>query len=107
MKRYELEIIETGTSRPADKENSHVFSIIQESFESLESVESYLIDRYGKLPNRPIYIDTADGTIKQAGYCRSFWNKDISHMSKSWYQTDWITIHEAEYETVLLGGAKQ
>ena len=104
MKCYELEIIETATNRPADQENAHVFNTIRESFASLELVESYLIDRYGKRPSRPIYIDTADGTIKQAGYCGSFWNKDWSHMSKSWWQTDWITIYTAEYQNVLIGG---
>ena len=107
MTNYELEIIETGTTRPADRENTYVFNTIHESFESLELVESYLIDRYGKRPSRPIYIDTADGTIKQAGYCRSFWNKDWSHMSKSWWQTDWITIYKAEYQRVLIGGTER
>jgi hypothetical protein len=91
MKIYELEIIETGTSRPADRENTYVFSTIHESFESLESVESYLIERYGKLPTRPVYIDTADGTTKQTGYCKSFWNKDWSHIKNNeiWHVYDY------------------
>ena len=66
---------------------------ITEEFKDMEELKEFLIDRYGRVPNgrNKIYCDTSDGS-QEVGFLYSFWNKDWSHNSKSWYQTDWISI---------------
>lgn len=94
---YELEIVETGRdSLKADPESDYFFNQIRETMKTEEEAANYLMERYGKQLNfeklRPIYQDDKDGKTHQVGYLYSYWNKDISHNSKSWYQTDWITV---------------
>ena len=71
---------------------------------SLPEVKDCLRDRYGKVPGgrHKIYIDDKDGHPCEVGFTHSFWNKDCSHNSNSWYQTDWITIEHIVAETVLI-----
>ncbi len=102
---YKLIIDETGADSPKNSlEHSTRFNVIEESFYSLDDLKEYLVDRYGKMPSkkRKIYIDTKDGVSKEVGFLHSFWNKDISHDSKNWYQTDWICITSVEETPVLL-----
>lgn len=100
MRTFELRIRETGRSKPSDVQES--FNTIEESFESKEKLVEYLIDRYGKMPcgRKKIYrdIDTNfySPKIMAVGFLRSFWNQDISHNSKKWFQTDWIEFFEQE-----------
>ena len=95
MKTIELVINETSRSVPGYV--AETFNIIKESFESKEQLVEYLIDRYGKMPNgrKKIYTGT-NNNPKVVGFLHSFWNKDCSHNSKKWFQTDWVEFFEQE-----------
>ena len=90
---FKLSIDETG--RNSLQEESQLFHTINETFETRQDLENYLIDRYGKLPNNrnKIYIDNKNESI-EIGFTYSYWNKDYSHNSKSYFQTDWIVPAE-------------
>ena len=104
---YELIISET--SRNSLKDPSLFFNIIKESFKNLKELKEYLVERYGKIPTGKykIYTDTKDGESKEVGFLHSYWNNDISHNSKNWYQTDWVEINEINKKTVLLKDIKK
>lgn len=95
---YELKIIHTGRSAPqVDLEEDRMFDKTIETFESLDELTDYIEQRYGKnllekKPDRKIFINTDSETVVPIGRLYSFWNKDISHNSKSWWQTDWIEV---------------
>jgi hypothetical protein len=104
MKTIELRIAETD--RMNLKEETSCFNHIRESFQTLEELKTYLIERYGKIPQgrKKIFRDilAQDNNIlgqsnhMVIGFLHSFWNADISHNSKNWYQTDWIEFWEQE-----------
>ena len=92
MKRFMLEITETGRFKlnaPAES-----FNQFRKEFHTIEDLKKYLIERYGKMPKgrRKVYT----GKDKVIGFLYSFWNKDVSHASPNWYQTDWICCWEEE-----------
>ena len=94
---YELEITETARDNlREDPDSDFCFNRIHETMKTEEEVTDYLTERYGKQlifkKLRPIYQDDKDGEAHQVGYLYSYWNRDISHGGKAWYQTDWITV---------------
>ena len=99
---YKLQIDETG--RNSLKEQVSFFNIIIEKFKELPEVKNYLAERYGKIPKgrNKIYQDTKQGESLEIGFTHSFWNQDVSHNSKSWFQTDWVSISEVTEKPVLL-----
>lgn len=99
---YKLQIDETG--RNSLKEIPSFFNTHIEKFNELSEVKTFLTDRYGKMPRgkNKIYRDTKQGRTLEIGFTHSFWNQDISHNSKSWFQTDWISISEVTEKPVLL-----
>ena len=99
---YQLIINETG--RNSLKEKATHFNILQKTFENLPELKDYLVERYGKMPKGKgkIYRDIKDGKAQEIGFLHSFWNNDISHNSKAWFQTDWIEILEVSTRTVLI-----
>ena len=99
---YKLQINETG--RNSLKEQASFFNTIIEKFGGLPEVKNYLEERYGKLPKgkNKVYQDTKQGETLEIGFTHSFWNQDISHNSKSWFQTDWISIFEVNEKPILL-----
>lgn len=101
MAYIKLTIAETG--RGNLKEKPQTFNEIIETFLTMGDTEDYLVERYGKLPKgrNKIYMDTSKGP-QVIGFLHSFWNKDWSHNSKSWYQTDWITLTEVTEVPVLI-----
>lgn len=96
MRTIELIISETG--RGSLKDEPSLFNKICECFETKEELKQYLIDRYGKMPNgkHKVYVDKKSGGAEQVGFLHSFWNKDWSHNTPSWYQTDWIEFFEQD-----------
>ena len=98
---YKLEISETG--RNSLKEKPSLFNRFAKNFLTKKDVEKFLIEQYWKLPKgkNKIYIDTKEGT-KEIGFLHSFWNQDISHNSKKWFQTDWVVISEINEQPILL-----
>ena len=94
MKSFELHIDETV--RDNLKEKPYLMNQITKHFQTLDELKAYLKLRYGKLPSgrNKIFIDDAEGNPQAIGYTYSFWNKDCSHNSKHWYQTDWIVVFE-------------
>ena len=93
---FVLTIEETG--RQNLKVPAESFNCIVEYFKTKEALKNYLIERYGKMPNgkKKVYIDTKKGKVIPIGFLHSYWNQDVSHNSKLWYQTDWITYFEKE-----------
>ena len=101
---YQLQITETGSERPTGHlENATIFNDIFEDFETIEAAREYLIDRYGKMPRgcKKIYVDSAEGA-KVVGFLHSFWNKDYSHDTKNWFQTDWVSLQSITKKAILL-----
>ena len=101
---YKLSVVETA--RNTLKEVPIAFNHEVKTARTLEAIKEAIIDRYGKLPRRTpartIYRDTANGEAMPVGMMHSYWNRDISHNSPSWYQTDWIEITAVDESPVLL-----
>jgi len=93
-KFLEVKIIETG--RGSLREEPSTFNQEIKRLPDPAAVRQFLIDRYGKMPGgrNKIYHDKENGEADPVGFLHSFWNRDYSHNSKPWYQTDWITIQE-------------
>jgi len=98
MQTFELEIAETG--RDSLHEDATRFNTIHESFKTVYQLKEYLIKRYGKMPKgrKKIYRDRKDAPSIVVGFLHSFWNKDYSHNSRKWYQTDWIEFYIQQTE---------
>lgn len=92
MKIFVVTIDETGTNRPGQEEM--YFNQIREYFKTLDEARQYIKDRYGKIPSGKRRVFVGEGT--PIGFLYSFWNKDMSHNTKHWFQTDWIVVHEKE-----------
>lgn len=92
----------TETSRGKLTEDPTRFNDIIEKFKTLDEVRDYLKERYGKIPTRKqgntIYRDPD----KPVGFLRSYWNSDISHNSKAWYQTDWVEVTSVVETPILV-----
>jgi len=104
MKYYKVEINETARgSLRADPDDVRLFNTREMKFSTLEEVKRFLVDHYGKMPGmkNKIYRDTKQGT-EEVGFLHSFWNRDYSHNSKAWYQTDWIEVMTVEEKPVKL-----
>lgn len=101
MSKYKISITETGRGNLNEKPQT--FSEDIQHVDTLEKVREFLIDRYGRMPNgrNKIYRDIKGKSVV-CGFLHSFWNKDWSHNSKKWYQTDWICISEVVETPVLI-----
>lgn len=97
---YEIKIVETG--RNALKDEPYIFNRFVESVESVEEIKGFLLERYGKIPSgkNKVYRDKKDGSAVEVGFTYSYWSSDISHNSRLWYQTDWVSIYAVE-KTVM------
>ncbi len=97
MKTFELYISETGRANLS--EEAHCFNNEIKSFATLDALKTFLIKRYGRMPNgrkkifRDILLPDGTQTAEVTGFLHSYWNSDCSHM---WYQTDWIEVFEQE-----------
>jgi len=87
---FVLQITETG--RENLKVHSESFNVIVEFFKTKEELKNYIIERYGHLPKgrNKIFQEMGCEKSTQIGFTYSFWNQDVSHASKKWYQTDWV-----------------
>lgn len=103
MSHYLLTIDETAGANPGGKQQR--INTIEEPFGSIPALNKYIADRYGKpltsKGRNKIYRDVG-GVSKEVGFLYSYWNKDISHNSKSWFQTDWITVEYHEVSPVII-----
>jgi len=100
---YKVRIVETG--RWNLREETNTFNTESSRHTTPEEVKKYLKEHYGHLPKgkRRIYKDIIKGGIsEEVGFTHSFWNRDISHGGKPWYQTDWIEISFVTEESILL-----
>jgi hypothetical protein len=100
---YKVTIDETG--RDSLRDEAAKFNQVIETFKTVDEAKAYLTERYGTIPKRThsttIYVDFTDGA-KPVGFLHSYWNKDISHNSKSWYQTDWVSVTEVNEMPVMV-----
>jgi hypothetical protein len=103
IKTYlKIKITETARNNPKkDVDQDKVFNHIEHNCNDIHFVKDYLTDHYGKMPSmkKKIYYDPDAEVI---GFIHSFWNRDISHNSKAWWQTDWVCITKVTEDTVLL-----
>lgn len=99
-KYFELVIQHSAADRPGGE--SSIFDQTVERYAEKWAVLKGLEERYGRVPGgrNKIYVDDQDGNARAVGFLHSFWNSDISHNSKKWFQTDWITVYEVERETI-------
>lgn len=88
-----IKIAIQSTARNSLKETPEMFDVTHETVLDIKEAQEFLIDRYGKLPGgkSKVYVDDKSGNTKVLGFTHSFWTSDISHNSKSWHQTDWVT----------------
>lgn len=98
MKQIKMTITELG--RNTLKEAPAVFNEERKYFNTVEDVREYLTERYGKMPGmkNKVYQDAPDGEPMTVGFIHSYWNRDISHNSDAWYQTDWVCFSNVEYK---------
>jgi len=90
---YELTIDETTKNTR--------FNTFKTEFKTMADIREFLIERYGRLPQMrgTVYKDIKNMSVA-IGFTYSYWNKDFSHNSKNWRQTDWITIFKITREPV-------
>ena len=106
MKEY-YKIIIDECGRDNLSAPDHRFNQIVEEYNRLDEIEDFLTDRYNKpiWKNRkkykPVYIDDREGISHQVGFVYHYWNSDISHDSKKWYQSDWIAVYKINSEVIL------
>lgn len=100
---YEVRIDETLKTCPKEERSSHS-NTITKRVKTLNDAKKFITDRYGKMPGgkNKIYVDGPDNNAIEMGFLHSFWNKDISHDSKPWYQTDWISIEKVIEERKII-----
>jgi len=99
LKYYQVNIVETARNHPRDDvDDDMVFNTIKEEFYTESELFRYLEHRYGKnfTTSKKMYVDKFDGKTYECGFVKSFWNKDWSHDSKSWWQTDWVSVVEMQ-----------
>lgn len=104
MKTIKITITETACNAPSKIYESSIFNVDTINCKDIEEAKIKLIERYGKFNTktlRKIYRDTEKSSV-EVGYLKSFWNKDYSHNSKNWYQTDWIEINEVTYNSIMI-----
>jgi hypothetical protein len=102
IKYIEVKITETGRNNLEDAPT--IFNEEVEKVETLEQARKFLEERYGKMPGMrsKVFVDGKKGETIEVGFTHSFWNKDWSHNSKAWFQTDWVSIYQVTKETILL-----
>ncbi len=105
MERYYKLVIEETTQNTL-KDKPIKFNKLFLYFDEIKEVEEYLIKRYRKLPkitnNNKIYTEDKNNKSVEIGFTYSYWNNDISHNTKKWFQTDWICIFYLTCESYLL-----
>ena len=104
MKKYiMITINQTSKTNPQDHGGGYIFNTEKEYFGTIEEAKNFLLEYYDikTLPKKYIYRDNEQGEAKKVGYIKNYWNKDFSHDSKKWYQTDWIEIKEVKEKTIL------
>jgi len=96
-----IQITITETGRSSLKDNPEVFNKENLFCNSIVEAKETIAERYGRMPNgrNKVYRDK-DGVSRPCGFVYSFWNSDISHNSKAWYQTDWITFEHITKKTI-------
>lgn len=101
---YQLKIVETGKSNPKEHTISNIINTEIINCCSIPELKEVLFRRYHRIPKgrTKIYEDDSKGNSFIVGFTHSFWNKDISHNSKSWFQTDWISIKKITEEIYLI-----
>ncbi len=98
---HKVTINETGRNTLRDEPET--FNVVVKTFKALNEAREYLIDRYGSIPKlRPRNTIYQDPDAVPVGFLKSFWNKDWSHNSKSWYQTDWVTVTSVTEQPILV-----
>ena len=91
------------TIRDSLKDEAYRFTEDIDSFETLDEVKEFIIDKYGKIPKRRTLNTVYQDPDRQpVGFLRSYWNKDSSYQGKSRYQTDWVTITAVTETPVLI-----
>ena len=102
MLRYKLTIVETHSNTPGSESNFGGESVTE--YRDLDNLVSDLKRMYSRfnldslMKRNRVYIDIGDESIP-VGFTVSFWNKDVSHNSKSWWQTDWVTVERMEIQS--------
>jgi len=94
MEYYEITISETA--RDNLKQSPYFFNREIIRCTSINEVREKLSKKYGNIPKgrTKVYRDRPNGESIEIGITHSFWNRDFSHNSKPWYQTDWIEIEK-------------
>lgn len=94
---YLINIDETSKNN-LKEEKSSIFNQEEFKFKTKKEVLNFLEERYtlkkikNAIKNKKFIFNDSKKGVECVGITLSFWNKDYSHMSKSWYQTDWLSI---------------
>jgi hypothetical protein len=104
---YRAVITETGCAAPADAENARVFNKEILKAPTLDALWERVLERYG-LERRPritdrnaVYTEAEGGDVR-TGFLRSYWNRDLSHHGKAWWQIDWVAFEKVTTEPVTV-----
>ena len=103
MIRYELQITTTYASAPGRDVQRGGEEILK--FSNINDVIDYIQNRYSRfnikslLNKNKVYSDKdADN---EYGFTVSFWESDISHNTKAWWQTDWVCIEAVKVSSAM------
>jgi hypothetical protein len=100
-----IKITIESVGRDSPRKTGSLFNVSRETVLDIKEAQEFLTERYGKMPGgrNKIYVDDKDGNATVLGFTHSFWSSDISHDSKPWLQTDWITaVHVVETPVNIL-----
>jgi len=94
MSYFEVHITMTSKSI-GSKGQYQVSGQEKKHFRTMDEVNKFLKDRYGKSKRSPMYIDKKAGGSEKVGYVYRFIDADYSHAPvEKWYQQDWVSITE-------------
>jgi len=102
MIRYELQITTTYASAPGRDVQRGGEEIMR--FRNINDVIAEIQSRYNgfnikRLLNKnTIYSDRDDNVY---GFTVSYWESDISHNTRAWWQTDWVCVEAHEISSAI------
>ncbi len=104
MIQYQLSIATVYQSNPADEARRGGEETLH--FVSMAKLKEELFKRYpnrdikGLLNKNKVYVERDNQPI-HVGFTISYWNSDVSHNSKSWWQTDWVNIERLDIQPAV------
>jgi hypothetical protein len=89
MKRFVISI--TKTARHRNEKRFYTYALEEKVFHTEADALAWLKKEY-QCKRYPMYVDTADGSVKKVGYIYGFKFSPSSHGETSGFEQHWVTI---------------